>query len=262
MTIRATIYRGEVRTALPTHEHPDPAEHLAQDPHGFMRKWMTPHYPYPQGYTGLGDVTVGQHWTRSPQIIPERFAAEPFLRGPQSGVPMGRQEARGIAAMHVAESEPPEGRSWSEHVPVIKKAEQAVQRYEKQGVNVYADLSGGDPDRPGAAKPYKMAVVWHGEEPEHHERGTNYEDELNLPVGSHVRVTGARLWMPRSGETWNPRAQHPSTFTPEEHLAASLDAEHRSTYSHISRTSSVPWNRVQFPEPVDVPVGGRKYWNR
>lgn len=261
MTIRATIYRGEVRTALPTHTHPDPAEHLAQDPHDFLRTWMAPHYPYPEGYSGMGQVTVGQHWTRSPQVIPERFV-EPVMLKPQPGVPMGKPEQRGIAAQMHTESNPPEGVDWSEHIAATRKSEQAVRRYEKQGVNVYADLSGGDLDRPDRAKPFHMGIIWHGEEPEHHERGTNYEDELNLPIGSHVKVTGARMWVPRSGTLPNLREQHPSVFSPEEHLAASLDAEHRSTYSHIGKTSAVPWNRIQFPEPISVPVEGRKYWSR
>jgi hypothetical protein len=260
MTIKARIYRGEVRTALPTHTHPDPAVHLAEDPHDFLRTWMQPHYPYPKNYTGMGAVTVGQHWTRSPEIIPERFT-EPVMLNRQPGVPMGKPEQRGIQAMHLSESDPPEGVSWQEHMVTLNKAEQSVRRYEKQGVNVYADLSSHS-ERPDAAKPFKMGIVWHGEEPEHHEAGTNYEDELNLPIGSHVRVHGARIYIPRSGELTDLRQRHPSTFTPEEHLAASLDVQHRSTYSAIAPSSPVPWNRIQFPEPVDVPVEGRKYWSR
>jgi hypothetical protein len=261
MTIKARIYRGEVRAALPTHTHPDPAEHLAADPHDFLRTWMQPHYPYPEHYSGMGAVTVGQHWTRSPEIIPERFI-EPVLLKPQPGVPMGKSEQRGIRAMTHSESDPPEGVSWGEHMTAMKKSEQSVRRYEKQGVNVYADLSGGDQERPDRARPFKMGIVWHGEEPEHHETGTNYEDELNLPFGSHVNITGARIFIPRSGTQPNLRERHPSTFTPEEHLAASLDAHHRSTYSAIAPKSPVPWNRIQFPEAIKVPVEGHKYWSR
>jgi hypothetical protein len=291
MTIKATIYRGEIRKAFPTHEHPDPAEHLAQDPHGFMQKWMAPHYPFSKDYRGYGDVTVGQHWTRSPQVIPERFAVEPFVtshtRGEpiQPGVPMGKREATAVGRRewvdvehHHAPVMPAwqEGEDWEQreqkwqtfdlskklHEATLQKYSKYVDRAEREGINTFQDLSGGDPDRPGKAKPFRMGVIWHGEAPDEWERGTSYEDEHNLPVGSKVRVTGARVWIPRTGEIWNPRAMHPSTFTPEEHLAASLDMQHRSAYSGLSRTSSVPWNRIQFPEPIDVPVEGRKYWSR
>jgi len=286
MSIKARIYRGEVRTALPTHTHPDPAEHLAQDPHDFLRTWMQPHYPFPKQYRGEGELTVGEHWTRSPEIIPERFALEGFHRTPQTGVPMGKREATAVSrrewvdlehlhepvmpAMRENEGFEEREQRWSQHHAAVASHRATIDRYEKylgkaekEGVNSFQDLSHPSA-RPDAAKPFRMGIVWEAEHPHEHEfePGTNYEDELNLRKGVAARVTGARMWIPKSGTTLDPRGQHPSVFTPEEHLAASLDAHHRSTYSAIAPKSSVPWNRIQFPEPVSVPVGARKHWNR
>jgi hypothetical protein len=137
--------------------------------------------------------------------------------------------------------------------PVIAKHEKYLRRAEKEGVNQWRDLSGGS--RPESAKAFDMAVVWHGEMPEHYEHGTNYEDELNLPMGSQVRTVGARIYIPPAGATHDFTQRHPTTFTHEERQAAHADAWNRSGYSVIKPESSVPWSRVQFKEPLDVPVG-------
>ena len=292
MTIKARIYRGEVRLALPTHTHPDPSEHLASDPHGFLKTWMAPHYPFHEAYRGYGGVTVGEHWTHSPEIIPERFLDREVLREAQPGVPMGKREVTAVgrrewvdtAHLHEPRFEHPDVDDFDEdyeaysaettrrrsdydvartlHRSTLDRYEKYLNRVEREGVNSYQDLSSYS-EHPGTAKPYKMGIVWEAHTPEHYTHGTDYEDELNLPIGSKVSVTGARMFIPKSGVV-HAKAQelHPSVFSPEEHLAASLDMYHRSSVSHIEKTSTVPWNRIQFPEPVDVPVEGHKIWNR
>ena len=243
------IYRGEVRRVYPTPEHPDPA---SADPHELLQHWTQPNYPYPKNYRGFG-LSVGQHWTRSPEIMPHRFV-EPVLLGKQPGVPMGQREQRAVSAQDFSQTDAPEGVSWHEHYPAVQAAEKSVKRYERQGVNVFRDLSGGDPDLPGAAKPFHMGVVWEAHHPERSETGTNYEDELNLPHQSHVEITGARIFVPKSGTTPNLRERHPTTFTHQERAAARSDVIMRSTYSHIGEHTSVPWSRVQFQEPVKMEV--------
>ncbi len=256
MSIRGRIYRGEVRHAVPTYQHPDPAAHAAEDPEGFLHQWMQPHYPYPKGWTGDAP-TVGQHWTRSPQSIPERFI-EPVLLRPQPGVPMGKREQTAVMRREATEQDtggPGYGMpGHEEHQEMMRKYAAHADRADRQGINTYHDLSGGDPDRPGAAKPYKMAVVWEGQHHEAAEQGTNYEDELNIPMGEHVTVTGARIYVPKPGVEHDFRARHPSVFTPEEHAHARADVITRSAYSHIDPDSSIPWSRIQFENAQQLKV--------
>lgn len=287
MTIKARIFRGEVRTAFPTHTHPDPSEHLAADPHGFFKKWMEPNYPWPENWQGLGHVTTGQHWSRSPEAMPERFT-EGVWNEEQTGVAMGKREATAVGRrqwLDDAHLHEPKFPRWSEsmsseenqarweahdvakaeHHAMIAKYEKYVERAEREGINTYGDLSGGDPDQPGKAQPFRMGVIWEAHHPEEHEYepGTSHEDELNLHKGVAARVTGARLFIPKTGVTQSITGErHPSVFSPEEHLAASLDMLHRSAISGLRKSSVVPWNRIQFPEPINVPIEGRKYWNR
>lgn len=249
MTIRGRIYRGEVRQAFPTYEHPDPAAHAAEDPAGFLHKWMQPQYPYPEDYSGGMPLTVGQHWSGSPAIIPERFL-EPMLTQPQPGVPMGKREQTAVSRHEASET-----LDWREHHEAVKKHQTYAERANREGVNIYHDLSGGDPDRPGKARKYKMAVVWEGQHHERSETGTNYEDEHNIPMGEHVTITGARLYVPKSGTTHDWHARHPSVFTPEERRSAHADVVARSTYSHINPESSIPWSRVQFANAQEMLVG-------
>jgi hypothetical protein len=172
---------------------------------------------------------------------------------------MGRVEANAVRKRDFAETPPPPGVHPHEHYREADKAYAASARSERSGVNIYRDLSGGDPDRPGRAKAFNMGIVWHGHLPEEHEAGTNYEDEHNLPFGSHVTVTGARLFIPKSGTVHSLRERHPTTFTHEERADAHMDVLQRSTYSHIGETSPAPWSRVQFQSPIHLPVGQKKW---
>ena len=252
------IYRGEVRHAFPTPEHPDPAKRAVEDPHGLLRDWTSSHYPFPKGYNGMS-LSVGTHWTRSPEVIPERFV-EPVLLRPQTGVPMGKREASAVSRRH-AYDEPPET-DWErvdQRRTQDRKNEAYLNRAEREGVNQYADLSGGDPARPGKAKPFKMAVVWEGHLPQRHQTGTNYEDEYDLPHESSVNVTGARLYVPPAGQERHDFSQrHPSVFSALERSVARQDVFSRSTYSHIGETTHVPWKRVQFEGAVPLPVKSRR----
>lgn len=275
-----TIYRGEVRRAFPTPERPDPAAALRQDPQGFMQDWMRHSYPYPSGYYGH-NLSVGQHWTRSPEIIPERFSIEHLSQGNpfQPGVPMGKREATAISRRQWVDraydtvpkmSDEEYDATWdlpreerdakldehrakvAEHWKTLGRYESYLRTAERQGRNTFLGESSVAP-QPGEAVPYKMAVIWHGHAP-HFETGTNYEDEHNLPHESTVNITGARVYIPSAGETRKYGQSFKSPFTAEEMARATHDVWNRSAYSSISPTSSVPWSRVQFDEPIEVPV--------
>ena len=179
---------------------PIPSEHLAADPHGFFKTWMAPHYPYPENYTGMGAVTVGQHWTRSPEIIPERFV-EPVPAEASAGRADGRPESPGRSRrMAHYESEPPEGVSWHEHVAATAKSERGCPTRTRSRASTSLLIS-------PAVTPIVRARRSRSDGRHLARRGarattsvgTNYEDELNLPIGSHVQVTGARLYIPTFG---------------------------------------------------------------
>jgi hypothetical protein len=265
VALHQRIYRGEIRGAFPTYEHPDPAAHAAEDPEGFLHKWMQPHYPFPKGWTGDAP-TVGQHWTRSPQAIPERFV-EPMLHQAQPGVPMGKREQTAVMRREATEQDtggPGYGMpGHEEHRAMMDKFHSYAERAEREGINTYHDLSGGDPDRPGKARKYNMAVVWEGQQHERGETGTNYEDETNIPFGEHVTVTGARLYVPKSGSVHDFGQRHPSPFTSEERAFAHHETMNRSGYSAINPSSSVPWSRIQFANAVELKVGRNPgQWSR
>lgn len=248
------IYRGEVRKVFPTPEYPDPAQGLRDDPEGFLRHWMSPNHPWPVDQTwmrGPFEVpSVGQHWSGSPEIIPERFAIEHLARQPQQGKPMGRKEKTAVTRQDYVDSTdyPYEERE------TLARYEAYLKRADKEGINRFRDLSGGDLERPDRAKKFSMSVVWHGRLPDDYDIGTNYEDEFDLPKGSKVQVEGARVHISPAGTTHDFSQHYPSTFTSEERAAANNDAWNRSGYSRISPESPVPWSRVQFKSTLEMPV--------
>jgi hypothetical protein len=251
------LWRGEVRLINPSPWHPDPAQSARTNPTGLLEHFMAPGLPDIPDWN-RGSFSVGTHWTRSPEIIPERFT-ESVAANPQPGHPMQGRELNAVSRFHAQEADYATGSrgDWHEQEARRKKNDAYFQRAEREGVNIYHDLSGGDPDRPGRAKAFHAAVVWEGLHPGRGERGTNYEDETDLAPGSKIQVTGARIHIPPAGQTLGFEGRHPSTFTLGERREASMDVMHRSTYSHIGETSPLPWSRVQFPEPVELDVSDR-----
>jgi hypothetical protein len=288
MTIKAKIYRGEVRKIYPTPEYPDPAKAALKDPEGVLSHWMSGSHPYAAG-SGYGrwdthpetgkmilapynPVSAGVHWSYSPQTIPERFT-EGVFKTPQTGVPMPKRESNFITAQELVEHWHAGGRQAAEQAHFeaqdrgeidwrqrfqtpehIIKAEAFVERRENKDP-AYRDLSADQ-----IAKPYKMAVVWHGTHPgrEHEDPDnptTNYEDEINFRSGTRVPIHAARLSIPSSGvTTYEQKIWHP---TPHIVKAGAFSGWHTSGFGHVQEKGLVPWSTVQFKD-VEMPIEGSR----
>lgn len=289
MTIKANIYRGEVRRIYPTPEYPDPAKAAEKDPAGVLGHWLSGNHPWlpiEQSDYGMTDfdketgktvlrpinpISAGVHWSYSPQTIPERFTESAFLK-PQAGAPMPRKDINYINAeelLHHWHNRGGEDAAreahWKgiergeidyqqrfEEPEHIRKARSLVERRQYSDPS-YRDLSHGT----SSAKPYTMGVVWHGSytpdmaDPDN--PPTNYEDEVNLRPGVHVPVHAVRFHIPQSGVTaFEGKIWHP---TPSIVMQGAGDSWNSSAYSHAHRQGRIPWNTVQFKDvPIQLPV--------
>ncbi len=289
MTIRAKIYRGEVRHIYPTPDYPDPAKAARTDPQGLIEHWMSGSHPYTpeQGrgvwtkhpetgelYLGPSNkITTGVHWSYSPQSIPERFT-EGVFKNPQEGVPLPKRDVNlmraheavedweygGYEAARQAHYEAKERGEidWHESFEEPAHITRARAMVQRRG-EMYRDLSAEGT----TGKPYKMAVVWHGTHPgrEHEDPNnptTNYEDEINFRSGTNVPIHAMRFSVPESGiTTYEQKIWHP---TPGIVKAGEFKGWHTSGFGVVNERGFVPWNVAQFKN-VDLPVEGqRKYW--